>query len=153
MLTPATVVLCALSVLGRSANPAVAIKFADSPPPGISRNAEAFITRSPDSIYLITNAEVFREAQRGSFVEGSGGACKKIASILVHEEWHLQHGADEEGAYLAQLTALAASHADSATISGVKASMLAVLRAQRQRRTDLISANRSQSLISPDQKK
>ena len=50
----------------------------------------------------------------------------KIASILVHEEWHLRNGADERGAYLAQLTALAALcfNADSPVYWAVKRAML-----------------------------
>jgi len=33
-------------------------------------------------------------------------ALRKLASILVHEEWHLRHGADERAAYHAQLREL-----------------------------------------------
>ena len=53
----------------------------------------------------------------------------KIASIIVHEEWHLRHGPDESGAYHAQLTALAAMGFDehSWSTGSVKRSMLAVL--------------------------
>ena len=29
-----------------------------------------------------------------------------LASVLAHEEWHLQHPGDERGAYLKQLTTL-----------------------------------------------
>ena len=29
-----------------------------------------------------------------------------IASVLVHEEWHVRHGGDEAGAYAAQQTTL-----------------------------------------------
>ena len=29
-----------------------------------------------------------------------------LASVLAHEEWHLQHPGDEVGAYLQQLTTL-----------------------------------------------
>jgi hypothetical protein len=35
-------------------------------------------------------------------------ALKKIASVIVHEEWHVRHGRDEAEAYAAQLTALTA---------------------------------------------
>ena len=31
---------------------------------------------------------------------------KKLASVLAHEEWHIRNGADESGAYYAQLTTL-----------------------------------------------
>jgi hypothetical protein len=56
-----------------------------------------------------------------------------IASVLVHEEWHLRHGSDEQGAYLAQLTALAAIGADSATLYSVRRSLQDVVTAQRKR--------------------
>ena len=49
--------------------------------------------------------------------------------MLVHEEWHLRNGADERGAYSAQLTALAAMGFDEHTsvYGWVKRSMLARL--------------------------
>ena len=56
------------------------------------------------------------------------------ASLLVHEEWHLRHGADERGAYLAQLTALHALGFDehSSVYWGVKKAMLRVVAATAQ---------------------
>lgn len=147
MLTPAAVVACALSVLGRAPDPRIDIRFMDSPPPGVSKNAEAFLSRSPDVIYLITTSDVFRQAQQSRLVAAAREACKKLASILVHEEWHLHHGADERSAYLAQLTMLAALHADAATISSVKRSMLVVLRAQHRERSDTLAADQSRPAV------
>jgi hypothetical protein len=37
---------------------------------------------------------------------GDFNAARKLASILVHEEWHVRNGPDEEGAYAAQLITL-----------------------------------------------
>ena len=133
MLTPAAVVLVALGLLGRSPDSVVPIRFVEAPPPGVSTNAEAFITGDAEAIYLITSTAPFRRAQRGQFEPGALNAYRRIASIVVHEEWHLRHGPDEEGAYLAQMTALAFLRADAATISGVKKSMLTVIEAQRRR--------------------
>ena len=131
MLSTAAVVVCALNLLGRSS--AVApIKFLASPPPGASRNAEAFIVREPATIYLITSTPAFRAASQGDFRYDSREGCQKIASIIVHEEWHLRYGADERGAYQAQLTALALLGASSPLISSVRQSMLAVLDKSRQ---------------------
>ena len=130
MLTTAAVVACALSLLGRSES-AVPIRFLERPPGGVSRNAEAFRVRDPDTIYFITSSEAFRAAQRGDREIGHRAACKKLASIIVHEEWHVKNGADEQGAYLAQITALTAMHAESSMITGVRRAMTEVLKKQR----------------------
>jgi hypothetical protein len=39
---------------------------------------------------------------------GASLAHRKIASVLLHEEFHVTHPGDEAGAYMSQLTALAA---------------------------------------------
>lgn len=131
MLTPAAVVVSALSLLGRSPDSVVPIRFVDGPPSGVSKNAEAFITGDMDAIYLITSTDTFRRARRGPHEPGALSAFRKIASMLVHEEWHLRHGPDEEGAYFAQMTALTFLRADPATISSVKKSMLTVIEMKR----------------------
>ena len=109
MSTAALVLVCALSLLGRSADRLPPIVLLDTRPAGVSANAEGFVRRDPDAIYLLTSAPVFQAAM---WAEKFRGACwdreslSKIASIIVHEEWHLLHGADEREAYAAQLTAL-----------------------------------------------
>ena len=105
----AMVVVCALNLLAPSAGQFPPIELTDVRPAAVSANAEAFARRDPDVIYLLTTSAVFRNAQ---WAESTQGRCrdreglKKIASILVHEEWHLLNGPDERGAYAAQLTAL-----------------------------------------------
>jgi hypothetical protein len=141
MSTAALVVVCALNLLGRSAAQFPRIELLDVRPPGVSANAEAFARRNPDVIYLITASPVFRGAQ---WAEATQGRCrdrdglKKIASILVHEEWHLRHGPDERGAYAAQLTALALLGAgpESRLHHSVKRSMQSVVDAPPQRRPE-----------------
>ena len=126
----AAVLVCALDLLGRSQTIAP-VQFHASPPPGASSNAEAFVTRSPDTIHLITSTAVFRDAL---LPEASGlrlEACRKIASIIVHEEWHLKNGADERGAYEAQLMALELMHAPSTTTRSVRQAMKTVLARNR----------------------
>ena len=143
MLSAAAVVVCALDLLGRSASSTVPIRFLDSPPRGASQNAEAFVTRNPDTIYLITSAAAFRDAQnaRTEWLRREG--CLKIASVIVHEEWHLQHGDDEEGAYQAQMMALTMLNAASPVITSVRRSMNAVLAAQNARpKPELLAARR-----------
>jgi hypothetical protein len=56
-----------------------------------------------------------------------------VASVIVHEEWHLRHGRDERGAYVAQLTALAMLGAPSPLITDVRRSMTVAVERQRQR--------------------
>ena len=133
MLTAAAVVVCALDLLGRSPGSTVPIKFLAEPPPGGSRNAEGFVTHDPDAIYLITSTPAFRTAQEGPYVQGSRDACRHVASVIVHEEWHLKYGGDEEGAYLAQLTTLASLSADARAIWAVRRSMMFVVEQQKAR--------------------
>jgi hypothetical protein len=139
MLSAAAVVLCALEMLGRPAHSTVPIMFVDSPPPGVSRTAEAFVTRNPPTIYLITSAVAFRDAMRTRDKYENLDAFRKVASIIVHEEWHLKHGPDERDAYLAQLTTLAALGANSAVITSVRLSMASAVAAQK-RRPELLMA-------------
>ena len=98
MATAAAVLVCALNMLGRPLPPIVLL---DVPPADASRSVEGFVRRNPDTIYLVTSTLAFQDARRGD-----KSAQRKIASIIVHEEWHLRHGADERGAYDAQLRSL-----------------------------------------------
>src|SRR6185295_7735067 len=98
-----------------------------------------FVTRNPDTIYLITSTPAFRNAQQGPYAQGSRDACRHVASVIVHEEWHLRYGADEEGAYLAQLTMLAALSADGRALSSVRRSMMFVVAEQKARRRSATS--------------
>ena len=127
MWSAVTVLACALSMLGRSERHFHPINLIDMAPLGVSRNAEGFVTRDPGTIYVLTSTAVFRQATASRTKCGAREAVAKIASILVHEEWHLRNGADERGAYQAQLTALAALGFDENTaLSGsVRRSMLA----------------------------
>jgi hypothetical protein len=134
---PATsVVLCALVMLGRSLQQFPPIKLLDVKPAGLSAGTEGFVQRNPDRIYLITSTPVFRAAmaaQRGGPCAGRE-SLQKIASIIVHEEWHLKAGGTEQSAYEAQLSALAVMGAGPGTpvYSGVLRSMRTVLNKERE---------------------
>jgi hypothetical protein len=134
------VLVCVLGMLGRSSAAAPAVVFLDVAPPGVSANAEAFVNRHSKTIYFITSTSVFREALRGNLE-----ALKKVASIYAHEEWHLQHGADERGAYEAQLTALnlLGRGPGTAVYASVVHSMQHVLKAQRQAAQTRLLASRT----------
>jgi hypothetical protein len=98
MATAAAVLVCILNLISR---PMPEIVLLDVRPPEASRLAEAFVRPNRHIIYLLTDTEVFDFARNGHL-----WAMKKLASIIVHEEWHLRHGPDERGAYHAQLLEL-----------------------------------------------
>jgi len=131
----ASVVLCALSMLGRSAETLPPIVLVDVPPPGVSQRAEGFTDGFV--IFLVTSSHGFRfavdRAQRAAPHCGEHGTVAKVASVIVHEEWHIRHGGDERGAYDAQTMALLqlGFGLESPIVRGVRASMQTVLKAQR----------------------
>ena len=124
----ATVLVCALEMLLRSAATFPPIVLIDTRPADVSPAAEAFVRRNPDAIYVLKSSFTFRAAQAGD-----RGALQKLASILVHEEWHLKHGQDERAAYQAQLTTLLSLGLRDGrpVFDEVRRSMLAVLAAQK----------------------
>ena len=103
------VLVCALELLGRSADRLPPIVIVDERPPEASLSAVAFVRRGEHAIYLIASAAPFRTAMdsnRSKSYCRNLDALRLIASMIVHEEWHLEHGSDERGAYYAQLTEL-----------------------------------------------
>ena len=101
MMSAAAVLVCAFGLLGRPASSFPPIVLLDTRPADITGTAEAFVRHDPDTIYLLTTTVAFRKAQAGN-----KDALKKLASILVHEEWHIRNGPDERRAYQAQMGAL-----------------------------------------------
>lgn len=133
------VLVCALSALGRAPSTFPPIELVDTRPPGVSPNAEGFVRAGEHRIYLITSSLVFRAAREHDLKCGDFRAVRKLASVLIHEEWHLTHPGDEKGAYIAQLTALAAmgygyTHP---VYTAVRRSMQQVLASQRPERVQL----------------
>jgi hypothetical protein len=140
MATPAAVLLWTLALLGRSADSFPPIVLLPERPPYASANVEAFVLHEPDRIVLLTSTQVFRQAQRAdpNYLE----AVRKLASILVHEEWHLRHGPEEAGAYEAQLKCLFQLGADPTgeVYQSVRASMAAVLQRRNRQPVTRIAA-------------
>jgi hypothetical protein len=128
MMSAAAVVVCALGLLGRTASNFPPIVLLDTRPADVTVTAEAFVRHDPATIYLMTTSVAFRKAQAGN-----KDALKKLASMLVHEEWHLRNGPDERGAYQAQLAALYLLGVDPGRplANEVRQSMHVVLAAQR----------------------
>ena len=130
------VLMCALNLLGRSPGRFPPIEILAERMPQASPTAEAFADRLTGTIYLIGSAPSFRAAlaaQSSAPVCRDVESLKMVASIIVHEQWHLTHGPDEEGAYYAQLMALQllGLGPDSVPHASVKRAMKAVLAAQR----------------------
>jgi hypothetical protein len=129
-MTATWVLACALTVLGRSATSLPPIELLEVPPIEASPAAEAFVRPPERTIYLITSSPAFREAMRVERPCGHRREIVKIASILLHEEWHVLHGSDESGAYRVQLQSLirfGVPHNSPLYISVVR-SMLAALK-------------------------
>ena len=129
MLSAAAVVVCALALLGRSSPGPVPIKLVEAAPRGASPFVQGYLLRDPNTIYLVTTTPHFRDAQRGD-----ADALRQIASVIVHEQWHVTHGDDEQAAYEAQLTTLNALGASTNLMSVVRKSMLAVRDAKKRAR-------------------
>jgi hypothetical protein len=106
MWTAETVLVCALNLLHRSAHSFPPIEFVSTRPAYISGNAEAYVLEGDRRIHLVTATAAFERARRAAHKCGELQALRKIASVLVHEEWHVRNGSDERGAYIAQLRTL-----------------------------------------------
>ena len=103
------VLTCALDLLGRSAAQLPPIILVATPPPDASGHAIGFVRSGQRAIYLIESSAQFQAAvQSNRARQGCRNLdqLRYVASVLVHEEWHLAHGPDEQGAYYAQLTEL-----------------------------------------------
>ncbi len=136
MWTAASVLACALSVLGRSEANMPRIELIDVAPPYLSDGAEAFVQRG--TIYLITSSSAFRTALESRVGCSASWAMQKLASILAHEAWHVRHGPDEKSAYEHQLITLIQLGVppESGTYRSVQVSMLRVLEARKRNKPD-----------------
>ena len=142
--TAASVLACALSVLGRSEASMPPIELIDMAPPDVSSNAEAFVRRDTGTIYLITSSAVFKNAATVRDQCGYSDAMRKLASILAHEEWHVRHGPDEKAAYECQLITLIRLGVGPGTgvYRSVQVSMIKVLEARKRNRPERVLASR-----------
>jgi len=140
--TAAFVFTCALDALGRGAATFPPVKFVSQPPPGVSRLAQGYVEPGAREIVLVTSTDAFKHARETGCHDPD--PIREIASVLVHEEWHLLHGPDEAGAYDAQMVALLLTGAamDSAVFHSVKLAKLAVLAAAKRRPSSNLMARR-----------
>jgi hypothetical protein len=128
------ILMCALELLGRFGATLPPIELVLATPSGVAANVEAFVRAGSGVISLLTSSDVFAAAARNGCQDA--GAVAKIASIIAHEEWHVLHGADERGAYDAQLATLVRLGVSpgSTLFQGVLRSRQAVIESQRIRR-------------------
>lgn len=147
MSAASVVLVCALDLLGRSPQHLPRIEMLDRRPPGVSASVAAFADPRAGVIYLIASAPPFsvaRAAQSSAATCHEPDALKLVASLIVHEEWHLKHGADERGAYYAQLMELQRLGLGPGRwpYATVKRAMQTVLEAQSKRgRTERLMAD------------
>ena len=129
------VIACALALIGRTLNQMPTIELVEHRPADVSPQAEAFVRHGHDVIYLLTSTAALRDARKAFPVCSNRESLVKLASIFVHELWHLRHGPDERGAYEAQLATLIwlGMSPESAVYSQVRRSMYAVLQARKKR--------------------
>jgi hypothetical protein len=142
MWTAASVLACALSVLGRSEASMPRIELIDVAPPDVSVGAEAFVRNG--TIHLITSSSVFQWALGAPRHCSDTVAIRKLASILAHEEWHVRHGSDERSAYQHQLTTLIrlGLSPGSGVYRDVQLSMRHVLEARKRAQPERVLASR-----------
>lgn len=143
MQSAAAVIACALALLGRSEKSMPPITLVEAPPKHGSIQADAFVSLPDPRIYVVTASPTFRDAMASRSSCSNSAPLKKLASVLMHEEWHIRNGSDESGAYYAQLTTLLRLGVppDNNTYRSVQRSMQAVLKKKNQK-PDLVLAGR-----------
>lgn len=143
MQSAAAVIACALALLGRSEKSMPSITLVEAPPKHGSIQADAFVSLPDPRIYVVTTSPTFLDARASRSTCSNSDPLKKLASVLMHEEWHIRNGSDESGAYYAQLTTLLRLGVppDNNTYRSVQRSMQAVLKKKNQK-PDLVLAGR-----------
>jgi hypothetical protein len=144
MWTAEVVLVCALNLLGRSANTFPPIEFTQTAPAGSSRWVEAYVGPIDRKIYIVTTSDTFRLLQQTRNRCGDIMAARKLASLLIHEELHIRQGASEQTAYQAQLMTLAALGASvgSPPYMAVIRAMNQTLKRQQHAPAGLMAASR-----------
>ena len=135
MSSAAAVIACALALLGRSERTMPPITLVETAPKHASLQADAFVSLPDRTIYVVTSSPTFKDAMASRSSCSESQPLKKLASVLMHEEWHVLNGSDETGAYYAQLTTLIrlGIPPDNNTYRSVQRSMLAVLKKKNQK--------------------
>ena len=108
------------------------ITLASVTPPSASRGIEAWTsydaTGIGDRILVYTGSDMFRCAGRPLRMRQ---CVIRLASVLVHEAWHLEHGPNEEDAYEMQIAFLLNNGATTEHVAAVRLAQNRVLAAER----------------------
>ena len=75
-------------------------------------------------IFVYTRSRTFQCARGG---QDANRCLLKLASVIVHEAWHLKYGPDEAGAYTAQEAFLEFNHASPVLITEIRQARRRVL--------------------------
>jgi hypothetical protein len=142
-----TVFVCALALLGRPEQSFPAVQFIQKAPVGVSPSAEAYVLAEEKRVVLITSTWAFRTAEQAQNQCGQIDALRQIAGVLAHEEWHVRHGPDEEGAYDAQLTALTAIGAGPMLFNSVMRAKRRVADESRRRVAVAVTAQKAPDVV------
>ena len=113
------------------------ISLAASLPASASHAAEAWTSYDADGtgerIFLYTGSDMFRCA-RWPF--GMRQCRIRLASVLIHEAWHFEHGQNEQDAYEAQIAFLLKNGAATEHVNAVRLAQNRVLEAERRAPVD-----------------
>jgi hypothetical protein len=108
------------------------ITLASVTPPGASRGIEAWTsydaTGIDDRILVYTGSDMFRCASRPLRMRQ---CVIRLASVLVHEAWHLEHGPNEEDAYEVQIAFLLKNGAAAEHVAAVRLAQNRVVAAEQ----------------------
>jgi hypothetical protein len=125
---------------------ALPIELVSELPDGASRGAEGWTTFDdagrPDRIFIYTKSDVFACANKR--FHASYQCRLKLASVIVHEAWHLRNGHGEAGAYAAQLAFLIGRNAPGVVVTGVRRARSRTLEIEARRRTPTLLAARAE---------
>lgn len=106
------------------------VTLASVTPAAVSRDAEAWTSYDPTGIgtriFVYTGSDMFRCASRPLRMRQ---CVIRLASVLVHEAWHFEHGLNEEDAYEAQIAFLLRNGAATEHVAAVRLAQNRVLAA------------------------
>ena len=101
-------------------------------PPSASPTAEGWTTYTADGrgerIFVYTGSDMFRCAR---WPLSMHQCLLRLASVLVHEDWHSRHGRSEAGAYEAQIAFLLRRGAAAEHVKAVRMASERVIAAER----------------------
>jgi hypothetical protein len=110
----------------------VPVALASVLPHGASPTAEGWTTYAADGraerIFLYTGSDMFRCAR---WPLSMRQCLLRVASVLVHEDWHVRHGRSESGAYEAQVVFLLRRGAATEHVKAVRMAGDRVIAAER----------------------